>query len=114
LNAIGDETRAKKLNDAGFRMLRFWNNEVLSEIEAVKEAIWRVLKDPSPPRSLPWPIPIPGLPLEGEGEYSAPRIEVREDEICAVRNNDAARTLPTKNEVAKWAKVIKQAGITAE
>ncbi len=54
LNAIVDEARTKYLNDAGFKVLRFWNNEILSEIEAVKEIIWRALKDhPSPPRSSP-------------------------------------------------------------
>ena len=53
LNATADETRTKNLIAAGFRVLRFWNNEVLSDIQAVTEVIWRELKDPSPPRSSP-------------------------------------------------------------
>jgi very-short-patch-repair endonuclease len=35
-----DENRAQKLQAAGFRVLRFWDNEVLNEIESVKEKIW--------------------------------------------------------------------------
>jgi very-short-patch-repair endonuclease len=27
----------------GFRVLRFWNNEVIQNIEGVKEAIWQAL-----------------------------------------------------------------------
>ena len=53
LHAVTDEARTKCLNAAGFRVMRFWNNEILSNIAAVKEAIWIVLKDPSPPRSSP-------------------------------------------------------------
>lgn len=39
-----DEARTKCLNAAGFRVLRFWNNEVLNETESVNEAIWRALQ----------------------------------------------------------------------
>jgi very-short-patch-repair endonuclease len=45
---------------AGFRVLRFWNNEVLQEIEAVKERIWRAVEEKQP-------HPLSGPPLEGEG-----------------------------------------------
>ena len=48
LNSIADEARTNHLIAAGFRVIRFWNNEVLSDIEAVKESIWNALKDPSP------------------------------------------------------------------
>jgi len=54
LNATADAARTKNLNNAGFRVLRFWNNEILSDIEAVKESIWRALNEhPSPPQSSP-------------------------------------------------------------
>jgi very-short-patch-repair endonuclease len=54
LNATADNARTKNLNGAGFRVLRFWNNEILWEIEAVRESIWKALKDnPSPPQSSP-------------------------------------------------------------
>ena len=36
-----DEIRTQKLLAAGFRVLRVWNNQVLQEIEAVKERIWK-------------------------------------------------------------------------
>jgi len=39
-----DKARSERLEKAGFRVLRFWNNEVLSQIEAVKERIWMELK----------------------------------------------------------------------
>ena len=50
-----DELRDQVLTLAGFRVLRFWNNQVLLEVEAVVEAIWLVLGEslcqgnPSPP-----------------------------------------------------------------
>ena len=52
-NVVADETRTKNLNAAGFRVLRFWNNEVLTKTDAIKEAIWKALNTPSPPRSSP-------------------------------------------------------------
>jgi very-short-patch-repair endonuclease len=55
-----DETRTQNLLTAGFRVLRFWNNEVLQEIEAVKERIWRAVEEGQP-------HPLPDPPLEGEG-----------------------------------------------
>ncbi len=57
-----DENRTKILNAAGFQVLRFWDNEVLDEIESVKEKIWLAVQElqlqPHPP---------PNLPLEGGG-----------------------------------------------
>jgi very-short-patch-repair endonuclease len=50
-----DDARTKSLTEAGFKVLRFWNNDVLRDIEAVKETIWRALQeqsDPSPPRPM--------------------------------------------------------------
>jgi len=55
-----DEIRSQNLARAGFRVLRFWNNEVLQEIEAVKERIWRAVQEQQP-------HPLPNPPLEGEG-----------------------------------------------
>ncbi len=52
-----DQTRDMALNRAGFRVLRFWNHEVLSDADAVLETIYRALQ----------PHPHPGLPPEGEG-----------------------------------------------
>ena len=55
-----DVIRAKELQAAGFQVLRFWNNEVLQNIEAVKEKIWMVVQER---KSHPYPDP----PLEGDG-----------------------------------------------
>ena len=39
-----DEERAKRLADGGFRVLRFWNNQVLGEVESVLETILAALE----------------------------------------------------------------------
>jgi very-short-patch-repair endonuclease len=39
-----DNTRTVGLESQGFRVLRFWNNQVLTEVEAVKAAIWEALE----------------------------------------------------------------------
>jgi adenine-specific DNA-methyltransferase len=54
-----DRTRTGKLQSAGLRVLRFWNNEVLGQTQAVLEAILRELEAPSP-------CPLP--PEGGEGK----------------------------------------------
>lgn len=54
-----DEKRTLVLQGAGFRVLRFWNTEVLQEIEAVKEHIWTSVRKLDP-------IPHPTSPLKGE------------------------------------------------
>lgn len=51
--AAHDTERTAKLNAAGFTVLRFWNNEVLENMDEVVEVIWNVLNrstfNPSPP-----------------------------------------------------------------
>ena len=47
-NVERDKARTVRLSAAGFRVLRFWDNEVLGDIEAVKESIWRILHTPPP------------------------------------------------------------------
>jgi very-short-patch-repair endonuclease len=60
-----DKIRDKRLQEAGFQILRFWNNEVLEDIDAVVEAIWMAL-NLVPASVLPLnPIPTPTLPLKG-------------------------------------------------
>ena len=48
-----DAARTASLGKAGFRVLRFWNHEILRDIEAVRESIWRALQTPpsTPPPS---------------------------------------------------------------
>jgi very-short-patch-repair endonuclease len=60
-----DENRTQKLQAAGFRVLRFWNNEVLNEIESVREKIWLVVEELQP-------HPPPNLPLGGGGGKKVP------------------------------------------
>ena len=48
-----DLIRTQVLEHAGFRVLRFWNNQVLQDIESVKAEIWKTLG--APPPSLPSP-----------------------------------------------------------
>ena len=55
-----DARRTIALERAGFRVMRFWNNEVMNEFEGVKEAIFLALKT----------HPHPDLPLEGEGRFA--------------------------------------------
>ena len=49
-----DAARDAWLRSQGFRVLRFWNNEVFEDWEAVAEGIWKAANDsPSPPTPLP-------------------------------------------------------------
>lgn len=53
-----DEKRTSYLKQQGFNVIRFWNNEVLIETDAVLEVIRKALLD--------YPSPQPS-PLEGRG-----------------------------------------------
>jgi very-short-patch-repair endonuclease len=39
-----DDYRTKRLNDAGYVVLRFWNNQVLEELKNVVAEIYRQLQ----------------------------------------------------------------------
>jgi very-short-patch-repair endonuclease len=39
-----DEQRTAWIEEQGFRVLRFWDHEVMQNIEAVKEAIWQAME----------------------------------------------------------------------
>ena len=47
---IEDAARTEFLQRAGLCVLRFWNNEVLRDTEAVTETIWKALQTPPPSR----------------------------------------------------------------
>jgi hypothetical protein len=47
-----DAKRTKYLQSSGFRVLRFWNNEVLQEMEAVLDTIYAALYGASDARTL--------------------------------------------------------------
>jgi very-short-patch-repair endonuclease len=56
---IYDEARTRKLQEMGYRVLRFWNNDVLKNLDSVLEVIMEALASPAP-----HPNPLP----EGERE----------------------------------------------
>lgn len=57
-----DETRTRKLQGMGYRVLRFWDNDVLTNIEGVLAVILEASASPAP-----HPNPPPG----GEGEQGS-------------------------------------------
>jgi nicotinate-nucleotide--dimethylbenzimidazole phosphoribosyltransferase len=59
-----DQARTAFLENKGITVLRFWNNQVLAETEAVLEAIYWVVLQRQPQ---PLPSPPAPLPLAGEG-----------------------------------------------
>ena len=48
-NIVADEVRTKTLNHAGWQVLRFWNNDVLANTEAVLSEIHRLISEIQPP-----------------------------------------------------------------
>lgn len=56
-----DAKRTTWLETQGFHILRFWNNQVLKETDAVKEVIWNALLLPPPTPS----------PARGEGKETS-------------------------------------------
>jgi len=58
-----DQERTHYLESMGYRVLRFWNHEVLAEMEAVLEQIHKALGASSGSSASPHPNPLP----EGEG-----------------------------------------------
>jgi very-short-patch-repair endonuclease len=59
-----DAGRDAFLRAQGFRILRFWNNQVLGESEAVAAAIFAGVSVPHPPKPSAW---APPSPVKGEG-----------------------------------------------
>ncbi len=58
-----DSERHAYLAGQGFRVLRFWNNDILANTEGVSEAIWAALQDD---KSTPSPQP---LSRKGRGAF---------------------------------------------
>jgi very-short-patch-repair endonuclease len=56
-----DERRTADLEEAGWRVLRFWNNEVSENLEGMLERIAEALREDVSPHPTP-------LPQAGEGE----------------------------------------------
>ncbi|HEY3793821.1 MAG TPA: DUF559 domain-containing protein [Bradyrhizobium sp.] len=64
-DSASDARRTRWLEDQGFRVLRFWNNEVLNNGDGVLETILAVIADPSPGTPLRG---APPSPTRGEGK----------------------------------------------
>ncbi len=67
-----DAIRTETLQRAGYRVRRFWNDEVFTNIEGVKEEIWNALN-----------IPIP-TPPRGEGQGEGRKAETAVERYCAI------------------------------
>ena len=63
-DSMSDPRRDAYLSRLGFRILRFWNNDVLENPSGVFEMIYAELHTPHPPTALQW---VPPSPLKGEG-----------------------------------------------
>ncbi len=69
----------------GYRVLRFWNNDVLGNLEGVMDRIGREIAAAPPPRpfsgafAAPLARRSPAKPTRGEGEGAAPRDGDRDD-----------------------------------
>ncbi len=115
-----DEARTRRLESEGYRVLRFWNNEVLSNIEGVLTEIQNALAatptpDPSPQGGGEQGNSAPTLPLQGRVKISAhvaqllqtvatsrPTFAVLIREGCMLR--DPAKDVMEK-AYARWAPV---------
>jgi very-short-patch-repair endonuclease len=70
--AAFDNARSAYLKSRGYRVLRFWNNEVLQEIEGVMTLIYEAVKENLPPTPDPSP---PFASQMGGGEPNRPCAE---------------------------------------
>jgi very-short-patch-repair endonuclease len=66
-----DKRRDAYLKKQGFKVLRFWNNDILKNSEAVAEAIWHALQAPPLPSGA---SRLPPSPAKGEGIESASNV----------------------------------------
>ena len=61
--SANDERRTAFLENKGYRVLRFWNNEILDDLDGVAEAIVSALSFPHPAQA----APESPSPSRGEG-----------------------------------------------
>ena len=103
-----DKLRTKNLEKKGFKVLRFWNNEIYENFNGVCEKIWLCLQSD----------PHPTLSLEGRGDnYSISQKQEeasnQEFEILSLKNrqvfetnDDIIRYLKTKNNWIKTDQIL--------
>jgi very-short-patch-repair endonuclease len=61
-----DRVRDQQLAEQGYKVLRFWNNDVLKQTDTVLEVIMATLNSESGPS--PGALRAPPSPLRGEGK----------------------------------------------
>ena len=75
-----DMQRTDWLEKQGYKVLRFWNHEVMTDITAVREMIWNTLAD------YPHPNPPPGVPGGGNNVFhNPPPGREREQDVIEVK-----------------------------
>ncbi|MBN9314806.1 MAG: DUF559 domain-containing protein [Devosia sp.] len=73
-DSVSDARRTRYLNEQGFSVLRFWNNEVLGNIDGVQQALLLTLRHcPSPD----WRFAPATLSPEGRGDLTATSVKDR-------------------------------------
>ncbi|MGC1467963.1 MAG: endonuclease domain-containing protein [Sphingorhabdus sp.] len=63
-----DKRRDAYLKKQGFKVLRFWNSDILKDSDAIAETIWHALQTPPLPSAA---TRLPPSPARGEGLESA-------------------------------------------
>jgi very-short-patch-repair endonuclease len=66
--STADEQRSAFLRSRGYRVLRFWDNEVMGDIDAVLQQILQALDDSNP---APDPSPVPSPTGRGSDKENA-------------------------------------------
>ncbi|MBL8477566.1 MAG: methionine--tRNA ligase [Methyloversatilis sp.] len=91
--ALKDRDRDRSLAEHGIRVLRYWNNEVLQQTEAVLESIWRAVTNASTLTLTPGPSPADA----GEGSFisidDVSKVELRIAKIVAADHVEGADKL---------------------
>jgi lysyl-tRNA synthetase class 2 len=77
-----DETRTAKLEALGFRVLRFWNNDVLGRIDDVLASIDAALRQAQPPRPSPLPRLRRGRGSRATSAASAPQHPGKQESLA--------------------------------
>jgi very-short-patch-repair endonuclease len=70
-DSASDKRRTAFLESKGYRVLRFWNDDILTNLDGVAEAIAAALSAPHPARA----SRESPSPSRGEGQFGAPHGE---------------------------------------
>jgi len=105
-----DTQRTSWLNQQGIRVIRFWNNQVLQETEAVMEMIYNTVTNP--------PSPLTPLP-EGEGNNEHPSVTLAAMSAISGKDETALKQLQAEQpeayaELAQTAALFPSAMVESE